>query len=110
MTTIRATCPVCDEVELDADELSLFVCPTAPKAFYAFDCPSCHEEVRKNADDHVVDLLMRGGVEPLTWDIPAESLEEHQGAPLNYDDLLDFVLSLGIVDDLATHAKLTVRR
>jgi hypothetical protein len=110
MTTIRATCPACNEVELDADELSLFVCPTAPKAFYAFDCPSCHGEVRKSADDHVVDLLMRGGVEPLVWDIPAESLEEHDGAPLDYDDLLDFVLHLGTTDNLAAAARLPINR
>lgn len=110
MTTIRATCPTCNDVELDADELSLFVCPTAPKAFYAFDCPSCHEEVRKSADDHIVDLLMRGGVEPLVWEIPAESLEDHVGAPLTYDDLLDFVLHLGTTEDLVAAAKQPARR
>jgi len=109
MTTIRATCPSCNEVELDADELSLFVCPTAPKAFYAFDCPSCHGEVRKAADDHVVNLLMRGGVEPLVWEIPAEGLEEHDGAALTYDELLDFVLRLGTTDLLAAVAEAPIR-
>jgi hypothetical protein len=44
------------------------------------------------------------------WEIPAEGLEEHAGAPLNYDDLLDFVLHLGAVEDLVTAARQPVRR
>ena len=110
MTTIRATCPSCGEVELTAEELTLSVCPSAPRAYYAFWCPACEREIRKPADDHVVTLLMRGGVEPLVWDIPLERLETQDGPALDYDDLLDFALHLGQSDHLAAFATLTAGR
>src|ERR1700760_1072027 len=72
MTTIKATCPGCGEVELTAPDITLAVCPTSPLAYFSFVCPSCAETVRKDADDHIVSLLMSGGVDPIVWDIPAE--------------------------------------
>lgn len=101
MTTIKATCPACGEVELTGDDIELMVCPTAPLSYYAFACPSCADKIRKPADDHIVSLLISGGVEAMVWDIPAEALEDHGGPALTYDDLLDFVLSLTRTDDLA---------
>jgi predicted RNA-binding Zn-ribbon protein involved in translation (DUF1610 family) len=111
MTTIKATCPGCGEVELTAPDITLAVCPTSPLAYYSFLCPSCAETVRKDADDHIVSLLMSGGVDPIVWDIPAEYLERHDGGPaLSYDDLLDFALWLGMGDELARLAALPVNR
>jgi predicted RNA-binding Zn-ribbon protein involved in translation (DUF1610 family) len=101
MTTIKATCPSCGEVELTGDDIELMVCPSAPLSYYAFQCPSCADRVRKPADDHIVSLLISGGVDALTWEIPAEAMEVHAGAQLSYDDLLDFALWLGMSDDLA---------
>ncbi len=107
MTTIKATCPDCGEVELTADDVTLSVCPNAPMANYSFTCPSCARLVRKDADDHIVSLLMSGGVDPVVWDIATEYLERvTAGPPLSYDDLLDFVLWLGVGDDLAARAAL----
>ena len=65
MTTIKASCPTCGEVELTPADVSLMVCSHAPLSYYAFGCPSCHDEVRKPADDRVVRLLISGGVEVL---------------------------------------------
>jgi len=38
MTTIKASCPTCGEVELTPADVSLMVCSHAPLSYYAFDC------------------------------------------------------------------------
>ena len=101
MTTIKASCPSCGEVELTPADVSLMVCSHAPLSYYAFACPSCSEEIRKPADDHVVSLLVSGGVPATVWDIPAEALEPRTGPALTYDDLLDLALQLSRTDLLA---------
>ncbi len=104
MTTIKASCPSCGEVELTPADVSLMVCSHAPLSYYAFTCPGCADEVRKPADDHVVSLLVSGGVPATVWDVPAEALEPRSGGALTYDDLLDFALHLGTTDLLAAAA------
>ncbi len=101
MTTIKATCPACGEIELTPRDVSLMVCTQAALSYYAFDCPTCHGNVRKPADDHVVSLLVSGGITATVWDLPAEAREVKTGARLTYDDLLDFALHLGSTDLLA---------
>ncbi len=109
MTTIKASCPTCGEVELTPADVSLVVCSHAPLSYYAFSCPGCTEQVRKPADDHVVSLLVSGGVPASVWDLPGEALELHDGPRLSYDDLLDFALHLGSTDLLAALAGAPVR-
>ena len=104
MTTIKATCPTCGEVELTADDLTLMVCSQAPLSYYAFRCPRCIEEIRKPADDHIISLLISGGVRATNWNIPAEALEEHDGSSISYDELLDFALAAERTDYLAALA------
>ncbi len=104
VTTIKASCPSCGEVELTSADITLRVCNHAPLSYYAFTCRGCGEEVRKPADDHVVSLLVSGGVPATVWEVPAEALEEHTGPRLSYDDLLDFALHLGESDLLAAFA------
>lgn len=101
MTLIKASCPSCGEVELTPADVSLMVCSYAPLSYYAFTCTGCHHEVRKPADDHVVSLLVSGGVPATVWEVPAEALEPRTGPALSYDDLLDFALGLGETDLLA---------
>jgi len=109
MTTIKASCPTCGEVELTPAQVSLMVCSHAPLSYYAFDCPGCLDEVRKPADDHVVSLLVSGGISAQVWELPAEALEAKTGPVLTYDDLLDFALELGSTDLLAASASSPVR-
>ena len=101
MTLIKASCPSCGEVELTPADVSLMVCSHAPLSYYAFTCTGCSHEVRKHADDHVVSLLVSGGVPATVWEVPAEALEPRSGPALSYDDLLDFALGLGETDLLA---------
>ena len=109
MTTIKASCPTCGGVELTPADVALMVCSSAAHSYYAFDCPSCEDQVRKPADDHVVSLLLSGGVPAQVWDLPAEVLEARGGPVLTYDDLLDFALRLGTCDLLAPLAAGGVR-
>ena len=90
MTTIKATCPGCGEVDLTADDILLRIGASRTVNTYGFTCPACSEFVQKPADDRVVRLLLSGGVMPVPVHVPAEALEVHQGPPLTYDDLLDF--------------------
>lgn len=109
MTTIKASCPTCGEVELTPADVALMVCSHAPMSYYAFSCPTCTDEVRKPADDHVVSLLVSGGVPAQVWELPAEALEVRCGPALTYDDLLDFALELGSTDLIAAAASSPVR-
>ena len=102
MATIKASGPTCGEVGLTPADVALMVCSHAPLSYYAFQCAGCASEVRKPADDHVVSLLVSGGVPATVWDLPAEVLEVKTGPVLGYDDLLDFALPLGTPDLLAT--------
>lgn len=104
MTTIKASCPTCGEVELTSQDVRLMVCSHAVLSYYTFDCPSCAESVRKPADDHVVSLLMSGGVRAEVWDLPAEATEPHIGPALTYDDLLDLAMALASSDLVAAAA------
>ncbi|CAN5144294.1 hypothetical protein BH24ACT10_BH24ACT10_07940 [soil metagenome] len=109
MTTIKASCPTCGEVELTPADVALMVCSHAPLSYYAFDCPTCHELVKKPADDHVVSLLVSGGVPASVWEVPGEALEAKDGPRLSYDDLLDFALQLETTDLLAAAAGASAR-
>lgn len=101
MTTIKASCPMCADVTLTPIQIKLVVSNRADLTNYSFSCPECQERVTKSADDDVVALLISGGVTVERWDLPAEALEEHTGAPVTYDELLDFALLLAHDDLLA---------
>ncbi len=89
MTIIKATCPICGDVELTKDEVRFVVSSVADRSFYAFTCPVCQERVTKAAGEQVIKLLTIGGLVP-----------ERVGAPVTWDDVLDFGSFLGETDDL----------
>ena len=107
MTTIKASCPTCGEVELTPGDVTLMVCSHAALSYYSFTCPGCTHEVRKPADDHVVALLVSGGVPASVWEVPAEALEVKSGPPIGYDDLLDFKLQITAAGDMLAAAAST---
>lgn len=98
MTTIKASCPGCGDVELTPAQVRLVVCTVKSWSYYSFTCTKCQEEVRKPAGRDVVALLISGGVVAEPWTIPAEALEEHAGPALTYDDVLDFALWINSAD------------
>ena len=90
MTTIKATCPDCGEVDLTAEEILLRIGGARTANTYGFSCPTCSVFIEKPADDRVVRLLLSGGVMPVLMHVPAEALEPREGPPINHDDLLSF--------------------
>lgn len=100
MTTIKATCPVCGDVDLTPRQLRLIIASQPGWSYYSFRCTTCRDEIRKPADEEVVALLTSGGVVPEQWAVPAEALEHRDGPVITYDDVLDFALALSRVDRL----------
>lgn len=90
MTTIKATCPACGEVDLGADDVLLRIGGNKASNTYGFSCPTCSEFIEKPADERIVRLLLSGGVMPVLVHVPAEVLERRAGPPINHDDLLAF--------------------
>ncbi len=90
MTTIKASCPGCGEVDLSAEEIVLRIGADRSGNSYGFSCPGCGDFVEKPADDRVVRLLLSGGVIPTVDHVPAEVLEPRHGPPITHDDLLTF--------------------
>jgi hypothetical protein len=110
MTTIKASCPICGDVELSPSDVRLMLCSEPGRSYYAFTCAGCTDEVRKPADDRIASLLMSGGVAATVWEIPAEALEPKYGPALTYDDLLDMLIGLQSDDLLAARAAEYARR
>jgi hypothetical protein len=108
VTTIRANCPSCGDVQLTRDDITVRVCADDERGSYCFLCPRCARAVAKDATRRIVDLLVANGVRMQVWHLPGELVETRSGAPLCPDDLLDFHLLLQtddwfvrLVDDAA---------
>lgn len=96
MTRIRATCPMCGEVDLKPEDVRLAIVRDAAGevgdgSTYRFPCPSCRELVSKPADERIARMLATGGV----------AIEITEGE-LDVDELV------GLLDDedLAFHPEL----
>jgi hypothetical protein len=100
MTSIKATCPTCGDIDLKPREVHVVVAPAAGGATHAFTSPTCGALVNKTADDEVVTLLRGAGVTVERMVVPAEALELHCGPRISNDDLIDFGLTLGDSDYL----------
>ena len=61
MTTIKASCPSCGDVELTPQQVRLVLCSVKSWSYYAFICTTCADEIRKPAGRDVVALLISGG-------------------------------------------------
>lgn len=94
MTTVRASCPECGDVELTTADMRVVVCSTTSQGSYTFQCPSCGVAVSKDAEARVIDVLVASGVRVHVWRMPAELDEVHTGPPISYDDLLAFHFEL----------------
>jgi predicted RNA-binding Zn-ribbon protein involved in translation (DUF1610 family) len=90
MTTVRAQCPACGDVQLQINDLTVRVCDDDETAgSYRFQCPGCEETVTRPASARIVDLLLSAGAPCELWKWPAELAESRSGPPITPDDLLD---------------------
>lgn len=90
MTVIKASCPICGDVELTPREVRLVTSNLPERAYYSFYCDGCGDLVRKPAGEEVIRLLTVGGVVAEHLHVPAEALEEHRGPAISWDDVIDF--------------------
>jgi hypothetical protein len=94
VTTIRANCPSCGDVQLKSSDLTVRVCSDDERGAYWFRCPDCQMPVAKEASRRIVDLLVGSGVRMQVWRLPAELQETRGGPAIQPDDQLDFHLLL----------------
>ncbi|MFN8015078.1 MAG: hypothetical protein U0R17_00525 [Acidimicrobiia bacterium] len=94
MTTIRANCPHCGDVQLRANDLTVRIVSGSENGSYTFICPSCERAVAKDASKRIIDLLVSTGVEVKIQKLPLELSETKTGPAINADDLLDFHIML----------------
>ncbi|MBI4260120.1 MAG: hypothetical protein HY658_06100 [Actinobacteria bacterium] len=73
------------------DEVSLLVRPEGCRLF-RFTCQSCGLRAERCLAEEELELLVGAGVKPIV--VPAEAVEEHGGAPLTLNDLIDLHLLL----------------
>src|SRR5437870_12552261 len=92
VTTIRANCPTCGDVQLTADDLTVRVCADDERGSYCFRCPDCRQAVAKEASRRIVDLLVSSGVRMQVWRLPAEWTVSRIGPRRRPGDLLDLHL------------------
>lgn len=104
MTTIKATCPECGDVDLTPADVTVTVARELGWSTYTFTCPSCADPITKAADDDVVHLLGGAGVRVQRLRVPQEYFEAQALADtctrMTQDDLLDFALWLDNADDI----------
>ena len=95
MTTIKASCEHCTgEIEMGPAAFLITTYKHSGVGYYEFFCDKCHRANRKDADEHIVSLLKSGGVRQVVITVPAEALEPKGGPPINYDDVMDFILEM----------------
>ncbi|QGG96301.1 hypothetical protein [Actinomarinicola tropica] len=90
MTTIRATCGACGDVELTTADVQVMISEETGEGTYSFRCPHCQDVVVKGSPRHTIDLLVSAGVRYSTWGTPAESPLDPTAPAFDYDDLLAF--------------------
>jgi hypothetical protein len=108
VTTIKATCPSCGDVDLTPADVTVTVARELGWSTYTFRCRSCAEAVVKSADEETVRLLSGAGVRVERMAIPLEFLESRvltrTNPPLTEDDVLDFGLWLARASDVVQAA------
>jgi hypothetical protein len=99
--TIKAKCPTCGTREYAPSALHVTAwvggAQCVVRATYEFFCIGCYDEVVLEANAEIVELLSSAGVTVTTNLVPKEVLE-HPGAdvaPLDPQDLLNFIIDLG---------------
>src|SRR5438067_13175385 len=128
MTTIRARCPHCGEVDMTPEAIELAVRDDTRTGSYRFICPACLTLVEKRADRKIVDLLSSVGVTvtagtaghpSLLDELPNPTTEPRPEidaalVPFTYDDLISFHFFLQdddqVAETISTWGRLRSRR
>jgi hypothetical protein len=90
MTTIRATCATCGDVELTTIDVSVMIDQDTGDGTYSFRCPLCESVVVKDCPRHTIDLLVSAGVHFSMFTAPNEPNPDPTAPVFTHDDLLEF--------------------
>ena len=90
MTTIRATCAACGDVELTTIDVSVMISDDSGDGTYSFRCPLCESVVVKDCPRHTIDLLVSAGVHYSVCVRPDEPSPDPTAPVFTHDDLLAF--------------------
>lgn len=88
---VEVSCPFCGPVELPAGAVSVGVDPDeSSRGLCEFTCPFCSRPGFLATDQAAADALLEEGARPFAGPAPFELLEVHEGAPVTYNDILEF--------------------
>jgi hypothetical protein len=85
-TTVRASCPNCDDITVSPEDVSVRVCTADESGTYAIRCPVCSIRFSKPASPSIVTTLVAAGASLTRWDLPSELLADRPGGAHFTDD------------------------
>ena len=92
---VQVSCPFCGPAALRAGALRCGVDPEdSSRGLCQFTCPSCARLVFVDTPQAEANVLLAEGARRFSGLAPFELLEAHEGAPVSWDDFLDFHLAL----------------
>lgn len=93
---MRARCTWCGEIRITVDSLRCGLTEDRSVALCEFECPSCGRlQFHRTTADRAAMFVLSGAQRAGTR-MPFELLEEHVGPAINWDDVLDLRIALGI--------------
>lgn len=92
VTTIRATCPECGDIQTNTGNVVVRVMKDNEDEFpqYRFRCPKCSKIVLKETTPEIVDVLVTSGCKKEVWSYSDEVWERPPSGPvISLDDVID---------------------
>ena len=108
-TLARVRCAWCGPEELPVERV-LVMARSAREGLFEFRCPSCDRLNIRALEPSDLSTLAEVGVSPRPGPAPFELLEEHDGPPITWDDLIDFHDAVARVDAVTWRAGSERRR
>jgi hypothetical protein len=101
---VRVSCVDCGVQRLRPSQVQLFTTPQVYESRYAFTCQMCGSWINRPCPPRLVSDLRQAQVPEQRERVPREVFEPHRGPSIAVDEVLDFVLELAAVDDVARFA------
>lgn len=95
MTTIKATCGRCGDVELTVADVHVMINADHLSASYSFRCTKCAQVVVKTAPGPTIDLLVSAGVTYSVWRTPRDTRPDPEAPLFDHGDMVEFTKMLG---------------
>jgi hypothetical protein len=103
-TLARVRCAWCGPEELPLERV-LISARSGQEGLFEFRCPSCDRLNIRALEPSDLSTLAEVGVSPRRGPAPFELLEEHDGPPITWDDLIDFHDAVARVDAVPWRAR-----